>query len=94
MKLKVSEEAAQWYIDELLLEQDQSIKFFGKVYGPHDGFSIALDVAEPSKTLAEINVKGINFYIDANDAWFFDNYDLDIGFDEKLKEPQYNLIKI
>lgn len=93
MKLKVSEEAAQWYIDELGLNPNQSIKFYGKVYGPHDGFSVGLDVAEPSNTLITITVKNINFYIDANDAWFFDNYDLDIDFDEDLKEPRYNLIK-
>lgn len=92
MKLTITEEAANWFIEELNLNKGDSIKFFGKVYGPHGGFSIAMDKVEPSRPFHTEEVKGINFYVEKNDAWFFDNADLSITFNEDLKEPHYELI--
>jgi uncharacterized protein YneR len=92
MKLEVSKEAAQWFINEMYLEKGDSIKFFGKVYG-ENGFSFALDKVEPSRPEIEIEVEGINFYIEKSDAWFFIDSDLIVTLDEKLKEPKYNYVK-
>ena len=41
----------------------------------------------------EIEVEGINFYIEKSDAWFFIDSDLIVTLDEKLKEPKYNYVK-
>lgn len=89
MRLFVSKEAAQWYIKEMGLKENDSIKFYGKVYGPHDGFSIALTKMEPSRPFELITVEGINFYIEKSDAWFFTDKDLKVVWNEEKKEPEY-----
>ncbi len=89
MKLTITEEAANWFIEELNLNKGDSIKFFGKVYGPHGGFSIAMDKVEPSRPFHTEVVKGINFYVEKNDAWSLDNAILSINFNEELKELDY-----
>lgn len=58
MKLEVSKEAAEWYIRELNLKENDSVKFFGKVYGPHGGFSFALAIMELSRPLKMIKEIG------------------------------------
>ena len=92
MKLTITEDAAKWFVSELDLNKGDYIKFFGKVYGPHGGFSIAMEKVEPSRIFHTTEVQGINFYVEKNDAWFFDNADLAITFDEESKEPRYELI--
>ena len=36
----------------------------------------------------------VNFFIEENDQWYFDGYDLIVDFDEKLQEPKYVYKKI
>lgn len=92
MKLTISEKAAQWFIDELNLVEGDSIKFFGSIYGPHDGFSVTIEKVIPSRPFHITKQNGIQFFVEKNDAWFFDNADLSVTFNEDLKEPDYNLI--
>lgn len=92
MKLEVSKDVAQWFINEMDLVKGDSIKFFGKVYG-ENGFSFALDKVEPSRPQLELVVEGINFYIEKSDAWFFLDSDLSITLDKDLNEPKYNYVK-
>lgn len=94
MKLEVSKEAAEWYIRELNLKENDSVKFFGKVYGPHGGFSFALAIMEPSRPLKMIKVEGINFYVEKSDDWFFADKDLSITFDQERDEPKYDVTVI
>lgn len=94
MKLEVSKDAALWYIKELNLSPGDSVKFFGKVYGPHGGFSFALAKMEPSRPLISINVEGIEFYVEKADDWFFADKDLSITFDIDKNEPKYDVTVI
>lgn len=88
MKLTISDTAANWYIDELGLKAGDAIKFFGKVYGV-DGFSLALTKMEPHNIKVKYVYDDVIFYVEESDAWFFENHNLDISFDEDLKEPKY-----
>lgn len=92
MKLNVTEDAAKWYKKELDLNDGDSVKFFGKVYGVN-GFSIALAVMEPSRPLAQSEVNGITFYVEKSDSWFFEDVDLNITLDKDLNEPHYDIGK-
>lgn len=88
MKLTVSKEAAQWYIKEMDLNPGDNIKFFGKVYGK-DGFSFAIAKMEPSRPEVQIEVEGINFYVEKSDAWFFSEQDFEVVIDQELNEPTF-----
>lgn len=92
MKLTISEKASQWFIDELNLTKGDSIKFFGSIYGPHDGFSVTIGKVTPSRPFHITEKNDIQFFVEKSDAWFFDNADLNVTFNEDLKEPDYELI--
>lgn len=92
MTLTISNDAAQWYIEELGLKAGESLRFFGKVYGVN-GFSLAINKAEPSKSSTKTRVNDVLFYIEDTDTWFFEDADLHISMDEVLKEPKFELNK-
>lgn len=91
MELTVSNDAAKWYIKEMDLKPGDSIKFFGKVYGQHGGFSFAIAKEVPSKPFILITEEGINFYIEQFDEWFFTDKDLNVTMREDGYEPVYNV---
>ena len=92
MKLTITEEAANWYIKELGLKAGDSLRFFGKVYGVN-GFSLAINKAEPTKSSTKTEVNDVLFYIEDTDTWFFEDADLNISMDKDLKEPKFDLAK-
>lgn len=89
MKFEVTKEAAQWYVRELGLKENQSIKFFGKVYGTRNGFSFALSVEEPTNAYKSLVVEGIQFYIEKTDQWFFDDINLKVDLEPERNEPYF-----
>lgn len=92
MKLTITDAAATWYINELGLKAGDSLRFFGKVYGVN-GFSLAINKAEPTKTTVHTKVNDVLFYIEDTDTWFFEDADLNISIDETLKEPKFEMDK-
>lgn len=92
MKLTVTPRAQEWFKQELQLEPETGIRFYGKVYGStnvHEGFSVGMSVDTPEKPLAQTKVGGLMYYVEENDDWFFTGYDLVVDYDEKLDEPTY-----
>lgn len=96
MKITVSDQAHQWYIDEMGLEEGDGVRFFGKVYGKtevHDNFSVAINVAQPDDPLVAETIDGITYFIEKSDEWFFSGYDFKVEYDEKLDEVSYHFVK-
>ncbi|WZU01955.1 Fe-S cluster assembly protein HesB [Erysipelothrix sp. D19-032] len=87
MKLTITNEAAKWYIEEMGLVPGDSIKFFGKVYGPHGGFSFAIAKEEPTNPLMLITEEGVNFYVEQFDEWFFNDKEVNIKMRADGYEP-------
>ncbi|WP_461214736.1 HesB/YadR/YfhF family protein [Lacticaseibacillus sp. GG6-2] len=96
MAISVDDEASAWFRRELDLPQGAGIRFFGKVYGQtnvHDGFSVGMSRDDAIEAPVTKTVKdGVTYYVDSNDAWFFDNLDLDVGYDAAKDEPTYTFI--
>lgn len=92
MPLTVTNEAARWFIEEMKLNAGDSIKFYGKVYGPYNGFSFGLEILAPSQPYVSLTVEEIQFYIEEMDAWFFNDKELHISMKEGQKEPQFDIV--
>lgn len=94
MKIEVTDKAVSWFEKELLLEEGDAIRFFGKTYGNtevHDGFSVGMSVDQPgSDVLGKTEINGITYFAGEQDDWFFSRYDLEIDFDENKDEPIYH----
>ncbi|QHE52317.1 HesB/YadR/YfhF family protein [Pontibacillus sp. HMF3514] len=92
MQLKVAEEAAQWYKDELELSDNDSLRFFvryGGVGGLKPGFSLGVRPDTAQEPIAETTVDGVHFYIEQDDAWYFDNHSVKVTYDPKMQEPDF-----
>lgn len=92
MKINISDQATNWYEQELNIESGDAIRFFvryGGVGGRIPGFSLGISVEEPDIIHTSITKNGIVYFIDEADAWYFDHHDLTVTLDEQLDEPQF-----
>ncbi|GGF10248.1 hypothetical protein GCM10010954_05960 [Halobacillus andaensis] len=92
MNLKVTEEAAKWYKEELELNDETSIRFFvryGGVGGLQPGLSLAIKQVDAAEPIAEDKVNNITFFIEADDEWYFEGHSLTVQYDEKWQEPEF-----
>ena len=88
MQLTIDKKAQAWFEEEMGVSKERGVRFLGKVYGCspiHEGFSLAVEVDAPSKPYVSVEENG---------EWFFQGHNLEVTFDEKLKEPSYNYTKI
>ncbi|HLR73912.1 MAG TPA: hypothetical protein VK077_01490 [Virgibacillus sp.] len=93
MNIQVTSEAAKWYISELDLQPSSYLRFFpryGGVGGLIPGFSIGISFDKPVHLHASTQVEGITFFIEQNDAWYFDEKnELKIALNKTLNEPEF-----
>ncbi|MGG5316742.1 HesB/YadR/YfhF family protein [Enterococcus sp. AZ072] len=92
MKLTVTPAAQKWFKEEIVVNEGQGIKFYGKVYGKtqvHDGFSVGMAVDTPEKPLITEKLGGRLFFVEEADEWFFKGYNLVVDYDNDLDEPKY-----
>ncbi|MGP4059939.1 HesB/YadR/YfhF family protein [Halobacillus sp. H74] len=96
MNLSVTEEAAQWYEEELDIDENKDLRFYvryGGVGGLQPGFSLAIKLEDPAEPIAETEVGNIRYFIEADDEWYFDGHSLKVHFDQKWKEPAFDYKK-
>ncbi|WP_070120911.1 HesB/YadR/YfhF family protein [Bacillus marinisedimentorum] len=93
-KLTVTEEAADWFISELGLEQGDYVRFVVKIYGGiptvHPGYYLGLATGKEGTVTIKDEVKGITFYFSEQDAWLLEEHDLHIKNTEQGLEYEFN----
>ncbi|RWZ60383.1 hypothetical protein EQV77_03560 [Halobacillus fulvus] len=96
MELTVTEKAAQWYEEELEINESANLRFYvryGGVGGLQPGFSLAIKLDEPAEPLVEAKVGNIRYFIEAEDEWYFDGHSLSVELNEKWQEPDFQYEK-
>ena len=92
MKISISDEAFNWYKEELHLQNGDTIRFqvrYGGCSTVQKGFSLGIEKQAPDTPVASVEKNGITFYVEESEAWYFDGHDLHIGFDNNLNEPKF-----
>lgn len=92
MELVITDQAHNWFKDELDLETGDTLRIFGKYGGStnvHVGFSTGIQVVEPMESLEAVNKDGITYFTEHGDEWFFSDYILTVDLDPILEEPRY-----
>lgn len=96
MNISFSDEALQWFKDEMHIEQGDFVRFYVRYGGSsplHESFSLGVNKEEPIDIGAKTEVDGTTFFVEENDLWFFSDHDLFVNFNEKLEEPSYEYKK-
>ncbi|PXW92176.1 uncharacterized protein YneR [Streptohalobacillus salinus] len=89
MNITVTQPALSWLIKELDLVEGRYIRFYVRYSGRHtsSGFSLGMTMNdEPFDAITEITFKGITFFIEKKDAWYFDGHDLKVKYTRKADE--------
>ncbi|UOR12599.1 HesB/YadR/YfhF family protein [Halobacillus amylolyticus] len=92
MNLHVTEAAAKWYENELDIEGETSIRFYvryGGVGGLQPGFSLAIREDVKQEPIASTKVNQIEYFVEEDDEWYFDNLSLKVLLNEKWDEPEF-----
>lgn len=96
MKIHISNEAAEWYKDELVLQNGDFVRFFARYGGistVQQGFSLGLSNEKPEDVGVKQEVNGVTYFIEDRDLWYFDENDLYIDFNAKYLEPEFRISK-
>ncbi|MBS4189418.1 HesB/YadR/YfhF family protein [Bacillus sp. FJAT-49705] len=94
MKIHISEDAAAWFVEEMLLKKGDFVRFFARYGGcstVQQGFSLGISNDAPIDAGAETIKNGITYFIEEKDLWYFDNHDLSVEFNEIENEPSYKV---
>jgi len=96
MKIILSNEAMNWFKEEMEALPGEYIRFYARYGGSsslHDGFSLGVTKEEPTELSVEFVDENIHFYIENRDVWYFDGHDLHVNVDAQLKELTYSYQK-
>lgn len=96
MNISISKDAANWYKDELLLQDGDSLCFFVRYGGEstiHKGFSLGIRKDIPIQAATVVSEIGITFYIEQDDEWYFDGHDLSITYKKADEDPTFHFTK-
>ncbi|WP_136604801.1 HesB/YadR/YfhF family protein [Paenibacillus dokdonensis] len=92
MKLRISNDAAKWYIKELGLQNGSALRFFPRYSsggGLHPGFSLGISVEDPERPLLKEELEGIIFFMEEQDGWYLRGYDLVVRYLESQDDIEY-----
>ncbi|MBE1553896.1 HesB/YadR/YfhF family protein [Sporosarcina limicola] len=96
MKIIVSDEALNWFKEEMHTLSGDSIKFFARYGGSsplHEGFSLGVMKEQPDEAAIETVHNGVQFYIERRDKWFFVDHNLHVNVNPELNELVYTYEK-
>lgn len=96
MKILITNEAMNWFREEMEVQAGDFIRFYARYGGSsifHEGFSLGMNREEPHEIGVESVVDDIHFYIEKSDEWFFNEHDLQVSVDKELVELTYHYVQ-
>lgn len=94
--INVTKEAAEWFKQELDLEEGHAVRFFARYSAGgklHPGFSLGIGIESPVSPGIISEVEGITFYMEDKDMWYLQGYDLNIVYDKEQQDIEYHYEK-
>ncbi|MUV06985.1 hypothetical protein GOP80_07325 [Planococcaceae bacterium Storch 2/2-2] len=94
MKIQLSEDALQWFQEEMDVAPGEYVQFFARYGGSsalHEGFSLGVQKQqEPDEVAAETVHDGVTYYVEARDEWYFQDHDLIVTVNDDLEELHFS----
>ena len=96
MKIVLSDEALDWFKEEMAVVSGNRIQFFARYGGAsplHEGFSLGVRMEEPDEPAVETEDEGVRYYIESRDEWYFVEHDLHVNVNPNVDELTYSYEK-
>ncbi len=93
MRISIDRKALQWFQEELRIKHGESVRFtvrYGGNSSIQPGYSLGIVAEKPDGKSCQLRRKVLYFFVDSDDLWYFQNYDLFVSYHEKWKK--FNLI--
>ncbi|NWQ41134.1 hypothetical protein MLOOGBEN_10555 [Bacillus sp. EB106-08-02-XG196] len=88
MLISIDEKAAKWFTSEFEIN---TVRMFPRYSGfgeKNKGFSLAFSAEAPTNVGFTKEINGINFYVEGNDVWFFEDTETCLSFNDEMNEIQ------
>lgn len=96
MKIEVTDQALQWFKDEVGLEEGSMVKFIVRIYGTssiQENYSLGFNIDDDVKSDSISTEKDdITFYVNQEDLWFFKDKNLRVVYDESRDEVDFEYV--
>lgn len=92
MSIVISTEAASWFKREMELADGDYIRLFPRYSsggGLHPGFSLGITKEAPRRPSLETRQEGVVFYMEEQDLWYMDGYELSVEYSEAEDDIEY-----
>ncbi|MEB2279552.1 HesB/YadR/YfhF family protein [Lysinibacillus xylanilyticus] len=96
MNIVLTDEALQWFKQEMEVESGDTIRFYARYGGSspfHEGFSLGMTREEPFNIGVKNVIDDVTYYIDEKDLWFFNHHSLYVDVDVTNDELKYEYKK-
>src|SRR5699024_30597 len=97
MEISITDQALNWFKEEVEVEAGNKVEFNVHIYGTspiREGYSLAFKLDnDDSKKSVSVEKAGIKFYVEEQDVWFFEGYDLKVSYDEDKEYVNYEYIE-
>lgn len=91
MFITIDEKAVNWFEKEFEFNVPFSIRMYPQYAGfgeKHKGYSLAFSIETPANAAFIQKVKGMDFFVEENDVWFFEDTETYLSVDQLLNELQ------
>lgn len=86
MKIHITDEALQYFKNEMEAQSGDTIRFFAKYGGSTDltqGFSVGVHMEKVERAAVEEVVDGIHFVVSDQDDWLFQGQDVKVSIENE-----------
>lgn len=95
MNIIITEQAINWFKEEMDLVAGAYIRFFPRYGGSnpfHEGYSIGMNTDLPINAAEDQEHNGFHFFIEKDDLWFFDGHDFKVDVNSELDELSFEYV--
>ncbi|MGI2326665.1 HesB/YadR/YfhF family protein [Planococcus sp. YIM B11945] len=96
MEIIISEDALNWFQQEMETVNGETVRFFVRYGGSsklQPGFSLGVTKDEPLEATVQTTHDGVLFFIEQSDVWYFDGHNLLVSVNDELNELAYDYEK-
>lgn len=88
MLITIDEKAAMWFTNEFEINTVRMFPQYDGFGEKNKGFSLAFSAEAPSNIGFTKEINGINFFVEGNDVWFFEDTETSLSFNDEVNEIQ------
>lgn len=96
MQIIITDAALKWFTEEMDAEKGNMVRFFVKYGGSspiQEGFSLGVTIDTPHESGAQTEKNGLIFFVEEEDLWYFDDYNLKVNVNEEIEELAFSYFK-